>query len=712
MKGLRFIRSDRFRRGLRIAVSLLPVTGFPPAVCQVIRSLDLILPGMALSLILWLPALLLYSGVTRGRGVLKFLRWAGPLAAALMLLAGMNITPASAFEAWRELLPLRRGGGSMAVLVLLFSVLVSSQSGAAVLHRKPAAALLTAGALHALLFYLLFSRTEALVLMIAALALLPAVSFSRGSGVQEGVRLLIMGMILLAGLLFSRGFLSLFPDARLPGGGGGPDLTPAVSRIFPRFPFLFNQPGYGSRYGGGDFFRPPFLSSAGLYRLDGAPPGRLYLREEVYTRFTGREWLKGSRNLREVPAVSRQIPGLREDPGSPAEAGSRGITLTVLTDLLSLIPEIPGYWPEAFFVPEKEAAGSRELYPLDGSWQVRPALTAGEAVGYRSGPDGPGAGRGDGGEEAGGGREAGVPGDSGTDPELTEASGVSGEIRRAAGELADSRGDPAKTAENIRNFLSRGFRYSLAIRENPRRGETETPMERFFRERSGFCVHYATAAAELARLNGIPARFVTGYAVSIGSGGAAVVTGKQAHAWAEILLPGEGWSVLETTPAVPEGSPVPEPAEGASSRPAAGTVPAEKGQNQPVFLPPVLLLLGAGGGIFFLFRIRRLGKPENRLLRQARRLAAEGIRAGAPPPETSGWSPFLEVLEQGAGRPGEFRLVRKILLEFFYGGAEPRRRDGIYLRLVTRRVRRRRISSPARRSSRVPGGDPERNRRP
>ena len=66
----------------------------------------------------------------------------------------------------------------------------------------------------------------------------------------------------------------------------------------------------------------------------------------------------------------------------------------------------------------------------------------------------------------------------------------------------------------------------------------------------GYCVHFATAATVLLRAAGVPARYVTGYAVSVKAGETATVTGVHAHAWAEYYEPAlDAWIVLEATPA-------------------------------------------------------------------------------------------------------------------------------------------------------------------
>ena len=65
---------------------------------------------------------------------------------------------------------------------------------------------------------------------------------------------------------------------------------------------------------------------------------------------------------------------------------------------------------------------------------------------------------------------------------------------------------------------------------------------------TGYCVHFATAATVLLRAAGVPARYVTGYATTVDSGGNASVRAMDAHAWTEFYMPGVGWVILEATP--------------------------------------------------------------------------------------------------------------------------------------------------------------------
>lgn len=64
---------------------------------------------------------------------------------------------------------------------------------------------------------------------------------------------------------------------------------------------------------------------------------------------------------------------------------------------------------------------------------------------------------------------------------------------------------------------------------------------------TGYCVHFATAAAALFRCLGVPARVVEGFLVEAAAGSYTDVKGKNAHAWVEVYQDGLGWLPVEVT---------------------------------------------------------------------------------------------------------------------------------------------------------------------
>jgi transglutaminase-like putative cysteine protease len=112
-------------------------------------------------------------------------------------------------------------------------------------------------------------------------------------------------------------------------------------------------------------------------------------------------------------------------------------------------------------------------------------------------------------------------------------------------ELAE---DPMVRAWAVREWLSKEGTYSLASKH----ASAEDPTAHFlFGDKTGYCVHFAHAAAYLLRSLGVPSRVATGYAVeeSARQGGSALlIASGAAHAWPEIYLDGVGWVVVDVQP--------------------------------------------------------------------------------------------------------------------------------------------------------------------
>ncbi|BCN32120.1 transglutaminase domain-containing protein [Anaeromicropila herbilytica] len=70
-----------------------------------------------------------------------------------------------------------------------------------------------------------------------------------------------------------------------------------------------------------------------------------------------------------------------------------------------------------------------------------------------------------------------------------------------------------------------------------------------YKQKKGYCVHFASSATLIFRLLGIPARYAEGYIVEPSGNSKVIdVTDKYAHAWVEIYVDGFGWIPVEMTP--------------------------------------------------------------------------------------------------------------------------------------------------------------------
>ncbi|MDJ0741079.1 MAG: DUF3488 and transglutaminase-like domain-containing protein [Gammaproteobacteria bacterium] len=129
-------------------------------------------------------------------------------------------------------------------------------------------------------------------------------------------------------------------------------------------------------------------------------------------------------------------------------------------------------------------------------------------------------------------------------------SRVSARVRALAQRWQDAgSGDPrAVSNQALRHFREQPFVYTLA----PGTLGADPVDEFLFDTRRGFCEHYATSYVTLMRIAGVPARVVLGYQGAERNPHAEhwVVRQSDAHAWAEIWVPGEGWVRVDPTAAV------------------------------------------------------------------------------------------------------------------------------------------------------------------
>ncbi len=139
-------------------------------------------------------------------------------------------------------------------------------------------------------------------------------------------------------------------------------------------------------------------------------------------------------------------------------------------------------------------------------------------------------------------------------------------------------------------------RYDLKTKKMP--SDTGDFAQWFYEQsETGYCVHFATAAAVLLRAAGIPARYVTGYLVNVSAGELTAVYEKNAHAWVEYWLPGVGWVPLEATPAAALEEQIAPPETTGPDRTEPETAPPTV--QQPVPSDPEEIS-GAGAGWLWL----------------------------------------------------------------------------------------------------------------
>ena len=112
--------------------------------------------------------------------------------------------------------------------------------------------------------------------------------------------------------------------------------------------------------------------------------------------------------------------------------------------------------------------------------------------------------------------------------------------------FAQSGSEPLRYMAAIERWIHKTeFRYTLS----PPRLNKNRIDEFLFETKAGFCEHYSSSFTFMMRAAGIPARVVAGYQGGEPSRGGNVweVRQKDAHAWTEVWLEGQGWVRVDPT---------------------------------------------------------------------------------------------------------------------------------------------------------------------
>jgi transglutaminase-like putative cysteine protease len=264
-------------------------------------------------------------------------------------------------------------------------------------------------------------------------------------------------------------------------------------------------------------------SYARVLTLEGLP-GPTYLRGAAFAAYYGGRWLPSLAERRLRPAAYREL--------QPRAAGAR-VRVTRLAELHGLLLhplEAAGVDPG----PEAEVLWARE----DGGpiqTQRASPFTYDVVLCHRTARE----------------RPLCPPPPPG---ELGNWLRVPEELHARVFSLAEQIGAGAEGPEErvraVTDYLQSNHRYSL--HSSVRRDE---PVSDFLlRKKAAHCEYFASSAVILLRILRVPARYVTGYYAHEEDGpGVTVVRERDAHAWAEAWIDGQGWVTVEATP--PSGRP-------------------------------------------------------------------------------------------------------------------------------------------------------------
>lgn len=166
-------------------------------------------------------------------------------------------------------------------------------------------------------------------------------------------------------------------------------------------------------------------------------------------------------------------------------------------------------------------------------------------------------------------------------------------LRAVAAQVTAGAADEVEQAAMLNRFFLTQFRYDLDV---ARTGDGATSIVQFVTEtRRGYCEQFASAYAAMARLLGLPARVVVGFARGVPQAdGGEIVEGRHAHAWAEVFVPGTpGWVTVDPTPGQGLNSSDPRPVDLApttlpppTTAAPATVAPPTTAATTPEALPP------------------------------------------------------------------------------------------------------------------------------
>ena len=321
----------------------------------------------------------------------------------------------------------------------------------------------------------------------------------------------------------------------------GAPMMVVLFLLFPRLAPLWGIPSDGmtGRSGLSSTMQVGNIASLALdesialrIKFDGPVPAQqdMYFRGPVLTRFDGREWQPLQPRLASRFSVGALGSPRLDVGGQPVryevtlEPSSRPWLMVL--DATPRSPQVPGM--NALLTQDLQWVTDRPVtdllrYRAESYLEFRhgPASAAGVLPEYRELP-------------------------AGFNPRTLQ---LAQDLRRDP-RYADA--DTPALVKAVMDLLrSGGYEYTL----NPGVYGQNTADEFWFDRKAGFCEHIASSFVILMRAMNVPARIVTGYQGGERNNVDGFWTLRQAdaHAWAEVWMPGSGWTRVDPTSAVAPG---------------------------------------------------------------------------------------------------------------------------------------------------------------
>lgn len=137
---------------------------------------------------------------------------------------------------------------------------------------------------------------------------------------------------------------------------------------------------------------------------------------------------------------------------------------------------------------------------------------------------------------------------------LRVPASFTGRVATLAQQIATGHNTPVAKVQAVVTWLQRTHGYTTNLKRDERIAD---PLEDFlFEQKAGHCEYFASAAAILLRLSGVPTRYVNGFLGGEWSNLRKGVTVREnrAHSWVEAYLGQEGWVRIDATPSTARGT--------------------------------------------------------------------------------------------------------------------------------------------------------------
>jgi len=693
--------SDRLPRWARIILAAIAAL-LLPAILKILLRAELSWP-LLLALALGKIALFAVSMYTRGvyARVFRRLSTVYTVAFAAVTLTGILISPYSAYGIWFEAVQDGKPHGLVSNVMVLLAAVFSSALAQRFLVSEFLLPLYGQLLIAAGLLALIYQNRLFYILLLCLLALGSTVVSLRF--VQRGNRLRNLATFLLL-------FLSLLALCRLPlllvaeprgsrivDDRLHPGLRKTVVALFPRFPLLYGIPGFGYGFDTDRLGGTPILSEAPIFEIQGRPGQRLYMRTGAYSTYDGQSWSKRTKS----EGISSRSEDLESDDLSrilalnPGEVPPSSLRVTILTEYYALIPFTLN--TRAIYLAPEQIEGISGTF--EQGYRLADPLRSQQSIYLRYGQTE---------------RQSGAPAETLSDAEAMQYLQLPGELspqlRELAANLAGSTGDSRGTLRNIERYLAQNYTYNLEADRTPIGADFVDTF--LFQNKEGYCVHFASSFTVLARLNGIPARYATGYLATLPDGsypfgmmlepGRGIVTGLSAHAWPEVWLEDRGWTAWEATTAV-NPSYYEEIGEGwlyeygrevnrltnrqlrsilgrepASHRRSAGRLWSFKWQILFLSIPVLAVLVSAIWAIrrFGILLLAALRPDRSSATKIVAKIAASYHRRGVDWPDTLGWVRWTEGIRAAAPQlQTRSRRLLAVIQRLMYSDQVFRKRD-------------------------------------